>query len=245
MTDSNHGVTQHLAVLAEAFTPYKHLTASILSLAGEPPKLRVLPNAAPDMAEDIVCVPDDELPDAVAFLYSWGDKIPGDDVRAKAAAVAYVLQVESEVSFEEVLAPTRSGDVDPRIAEFTLSFAAKERSISLVRRLTVGALLLWGLESIADQASIIISELSTNAVRESPGEQIWIRVALQNGGALLECWDPSPRIPAATTLAEPEALEGRGLYIAQMLSNEQGVTQVPGTAGKIVWALCVPGEEPK
>jgi hypothetical protein len=97
----------------------------------------------------------------------------------------------------KIAPPKITAPQTPERAEFTLHLLAERASIILTRRLTERALKSWGLASIADMAVLVMSELCTNAARQTPDLPIWVRVSLQGGGALIECWDSSPELEEA------------------------------------------------
>jgi hypothetical protein len=125
----------------------------------------------------------------------------------------------------------------PDRVEFTIVLTADPSSVRLPRKLTEWALESWGLEHVAGKASLVMCELTTNAVRETPGAQIWARVTLQDDGVLLEAWDRSPALPAPPAPADGDAENGRGLWLVDLLSLKAGVEETPALGGKVVWSL--------
>src|SRR2546423_509609 len=93
--------------------------------------------------------------------------------------------------------------------------ASRRRWSSIARHL----LWEWGLNSLAVDTELLVSELVTNAVRATAGQQqAAIRLRLSSGGAsvLVEVWDAGSLPPAPKELAEdgmPDLDEegGRGL----------------------------------
>lgn len=91
-----------------------------------------------------------------------------------------------------------------------------------------------GHPELIDNATVIVSELVTNAIRAAPDEPI--RVALRADGdrQIIEVQDCSPVLPVLTP-ADLMAEGGRGLRVVAALAAELGCTPVAG--GKILWAV--------
>ncbi|GGU99050.1 hypothetical protein GCM10010182_14940 [Actinomadura cremea] len=121
--------------------------------------------------------------------------------------------------------------------EMRLSLLAVESSVVLARELVRYALANWRFgRTTVDDSVVVASEIVTNAVNAAFGCEIRIRVAVQAGSALFECWDPAPELPRART-AGPDDLGGRGLAIVAAYAKDAGVRPSATGVGKIVWAL--------
>ncbi|HEY3958177.1 MAG TPA: ATP-binding protein [Streptosporangiaceae bacterium] len=102
----------------------------------------------------------------------------------------------------------------------------------------------WGLAHLADDAVMIVSELTTNAYDASviwPDKPpITLRLRADDTRLLIEVWDHSPDDPApAHTQADSEV--GRGLMIVDALAARWGVER-HGRRVKAVWAeVKIPG----
>lgn len=98
----------------------------------------------------------------------------------------------------------------------------------------------WGLTAIIDEADLVISELTTNAVQASerlqehpPTIKLWL---LSDAVRLVVVvWDASLQLPQVTD-APPDALNGRGLQIVAELSDDWGWYGRSKMAGKCVWS---------
>jgi anti-sigma regulatory factor (Ser/Thr protein kinase) len=117
------------------------------------------------------------------------------------------------------------------------------------RRFTRVTLARWGLETLADDAEVIVGEFVTNAMRhagataadgESPAparadSRIGLRLFRRSGEVMCAVLDPSD---AAPVLKPPtyEAECGRGLQLVDALSDVWGWSPVVGH-GKAVWAI--------
>ncbi len=123
-------------------------------------------------------------------------------------------------------------------AEWT--FPDEPDAVRTARRAVRLRLRGWGLESLADLAALLVSELVTNALRHATGP-IGVRLIRPSGpGGVLrvEVSDPLPDPPRERT-ARPEDESGRGLQLVASSSRNWGTR--PGGTGKTVWfELAVP-----
>ena len=102
----------------------------------------------------------------------------------------------------------------------------------------------WGLDRLADDTELLVSELTTNALQASApvaDAAIGLWLASDCERAVILVWDPSPQPP---TPAKPgqDAEDGRGLLLVQALSFQWGwyfpaSTSPGGHVGKVVWAI--------
>jgi len=125
----------------------------------------------------------------------------------------------------------------------TPPFAAIKTSPGLARGHVRAALAGWGLGGFADDAGIIASELTANAVNASApvlaaGRMLVIRVCLVSDGDVLtvECWDQAPGVPVMRH-ANGDAETGRGLAIIDAITGGcWGCQPAIGQDGKCVYA---------
>lgn len=120
-------------------------------------------------------------------------------------------------------------DVEGRVETVLPASAA---SPSVARRFVAAGLRRWGVdESIVETATLLISEVVTNAVVHAASE---VRVALQRRGSSVRI-EVSDRGEGVPMLVPPdlERLDGRGLAIVDRLATAWGST--PRSAGKAVW----------
>ncbi|WP_435192570.1 ATP-binding protein [Streptomyces sp. NRRL F-5630] len=107
-------------------------------------------------------------------------------------------------------------------------------SAAPARRLVRLALAVWGLDALADAATLVVSELVANAVTHARGETIRVVVArLDARGAEIAVSDSSRARPVLRP-AGPEALGGRGLLLVETYAKKWGTESKPW--GKRVWA---------
>jgi anti-sigma regulatory factor (Ser/Thr protein kinase) len=99
----------------------------------------------------------------------------------------------------------------------------------------------WGLDSLSENAELVVSELVTNAVTATrgTGDVCPVRLWLLSDRArlLILVWDPCRHSPARIDPAEDEEC-GRGLLLVETVSKEWDWFATLHPAGKAVWALC-------
>ena len=93
----------------------------------------------------------------------------------------------------------------------------------------------WDLSRLSDDASLVLTELTTNAILHARGEavDIWLRADRQSLAIFVG--DSSPDMPVCGDALSDDDLFGRGLIIVESLAQHWGTYRVP--TGKIVWAL--------
>jgi anti-sigma regulatory factor (Ser/Thr protein kinase) len=112
----------------------------------------------------------------------------------------------------------------------------------------------WGYSHIVDDALLVTTELVTNAVNATPGQDIRLECRWGAEAVLIEVWDSNPEPPVPAPVVElslddldlPEAgfdtNGGRGLHIVQALATKWGhhfdpIDLATGRfPGKRVWA---------
>jgi anti-sigma regulatory factor (Ser/Thr protein kinase) len=131
----------------------------------------------------------------------------------------------------------------------TLTLAARPTAVPSARahaRTIVGE---WAMASMAEDVTLVVSELVANAVVASgdadrctpyPGAgagapTVHLRLWSDRRCIVVEVWDPSPRSPEARR-HDPDAENGRGLLLIEALSARWGWSSIPGRPGKVVWA---------
>jgi anti-sigma regulatory factor (Ser/Thr protein kinase) len=121
-----------------------------------------------------------------------------------------------------------------------LEFAALPTAPSCARLHTRAMLAEWALAIPGDDADLVVSELTTNAleasaeISESPAIiRLWL---LSDGNRLVVVvWDGSSRPPALTRAAVTHE-HGRGLQIVAAVSSDWGWYGRTDMGGKCVWA---------
>jgi hypothetical protein len=96
----------------------------------------------------------------------------------------------------------------------------------------------WNLASLADEAELIVSELTTNALQASmpltETQPIVVDLLASHEWLIVQVWDALPTAPDLRAYV-PDAEAGRGLQIVAVLSDRWGFYR-PQSGGKIVWA---------
>ena len=101
----------------------------------------------------------------------------------------------------------------------------------------------WGLNGLAADGELLVSELVTNAVKATAGRDeaaVRLRLSGDSSRVLIEVWDADPRAPAPKDLAEhgtpdPQEEGGRGLFLLAALSARWDWYPTREPAGKVVW----------
>ena len=124
-----------------------------------------------------------------------------------------------------------------------LELGAYEGAVPCARLHAKAVLWEWGLAGLGECAELVVSEIVTNAVQASrpliqPSVvRLWL--LSERRRVLILVWDGSPRPPMPLDQAAGEIDEGgRGLMLVGALSDRWSWYPVPGTGGKVVWALC-------
>jgi CheY-like chemotaxis protein/anti-sigma regulatory factor (Ser/Thr protein kinase) len=118
-------------------------------------------------------------------------------------------------------------------AKDTLELPRELTSVRLARRFVADRLRTWGLEALLDDALLVTSELTANAITHA-GSACRIRLALNDTALRIDVVDggegtPEPQPPSATEE------HGRGLHLVAAMTTAWGLEEVPGD-GKVVWA---------
>jgi len=113
-----------------------------------------------------------------------------------------------------------------------LSLQGVPASVPAARTFVRATLASWDLGWLSDSATVIVSELATNAVLHAQSSFV-VRLALDaEGGVRLEVIDGSARQPVPKRHSAG-ATTGRGLSIVDQLASAWGVEERPD--GKAVW----------
>ncbi|HEV8568816.1 MAG TPA: STAS domain-containing protein [Actinoplanes sp.] len=105
------------------------------------------------------------------------------------------------------------------------------------RNVATDACLRWELPDLVAPASLICSELVSNAV-DHAGTMMMLRLSLGNGYLLVAVRDGSPAEPVLAARL-PTASRGRGLHLVSAVAHRWGF--LPAHDGKVVWAsLLIP-----
>ena len=151
---------------------------------------------------------------------------------------------ENEASFDQICqchskvlgdaaVRTQAGH-DPAIdkLEATRWFSCDSRCLSGCRRFVLETLSSWGLEYLTDDATVVASELATNAVLH--GRTDFTVVLTWQGDVLrISVRDENQAMPVRAN-PSPTTITGRGLLLVDAISRRWGIEVESG--GKSVWA---------
>ncbi|MFJ2955684.1 ATP-binding protein [Streptomyces sp. NPDC087270] len=115
----------------------------------------------------------------------------------------------------------------------TLPCAAE--SAKIARRLIGAAVCAWGMEALADDGALVVTELVANAAQHTKSRLIRvviIRPALDT--VRIEVVDRSPTLPLALC-PETDDLRGHGLALVDDVTKQWGTERLPW--GKRVWGV--------
>lgn len=136
-------------------------------------------------------------------------------------------------------------------AEPIMPLMGTPSAVGQARTFTDTQIRKWNYPHILDSALLIVSELVTNAARQTPDEEIRLQLSRDDYGVIIAVWDADHELPAAKPMKEltlddldlsEEAFDdngGWGLHIVQAMSAKCGVTADPA-GGKWVWSRMHP-----
>jgi anti-sigma regulatory factor (Ser/Thr protein kinase) len=101
----------------------------------------------------------------------------------------------------------------------------------------------WGLNGLAADAELLVSELVTNAVKATAERRqaaVLLRLSSDSARVLVEVWDADPQPPVPKELGHdgtPDSQEegGRGLFLVATLGMRWNWYPTEEPAGKVVW----------
>lgn len=163
--------------------------------------------------------------------------VPEDQAWFEERTAGYVLkdqELDYLLDLLESLGRSRGDDVR------RLALPHDPEAAGRAREWVRTALRDWGLEHLADDALLVVSELVGNAVTHAASE-CEVSVSRGEGSVRIEVVDRGRGTP------EPQphddlAEGGRGLVLIGVLSSAWGVDDTPG--GKRVWAEIIPTDQP-
>lgn len=128
---------------------------------------------------------------------------------------------------------------DPR--ESILDLEACPSAVPCARLHARNVLGEWGMNVIASTVEIVVSELVTNAIRASQGQEhagvppVRLRLIAGRRAVRISVWDCDARMPKPQDV-DPEAESGRGLFLVDALCDGWGSYPLR-QGGKVVWAI--------
>ncbi len=139
------------------------------------------------------------------------------------------LQVRGDVD-SAVHEVTRDGVVVPMITDQLLPLSGAARH---ARDLATEACARWGLPELIGPASVVVTELVTNAA-EHAGTMMTLQLVRRSRYLHVAVRDGSARPPEARLPEENRLDRGRGLLLVDSLAADWG--WLPTRDGKVVWA---------
>lgn len=128
------------------------------------------------------------------------------------------------------------GSAGPNISE------CDARRVGMVRRMTAARLRFCGLPELVDDATLIVSELVTNAIGHSGGKNVTLTMSARDGFLRITVHDEMPGRPTVNT-AGGDAERGRGLFLVEHIVNAHGGAWGTYDEGATIWcSLALPGE---
>ena len=117
-------------------------------------------------------------------------------------------------------------------SEVSRRFTRGSHSPRLARQFVAETLASWDLSGLADDATLVVSELAANALTHA-GSDFTVGLARTNGRMRLRVGDSSAALPVPRD-AHPTDLGGRGLLLIREITTDFGHEAVEG--GKVIWA---------
>ncbi|QUQ64024.1 ATP-binding protein [Kutzneria sp. CA-103260] len=137
-------------------------------------------------------------------------------------------------TFPLVAEAVRALDGNPARQLATLELPLATGSPAAARRFVTDTLRKWQLDTVADDARLIVSELVENAIVHGRSAAK-LRLELRRGLLTLAVRDASGTPPPRPD-PDAAATDGRGVFIVQALSKAWG-TAPTWDGGKVVWAV--------
>ncbi|MET9931004.1 MULTISPECIES: ATP-binding protein [unclassified Streptomyces] len=124
---------------------------------------------------------------------------------------------------------------------YSQTLPREPRSAAVARRLVRTALTVWGLEPLIEDATLVITELVSNAVDHGRLPSIRVIVSRPSANVIrLGVVDRSKTVPTLRTDADEDRTRGRGLLLVGTLTDRWGTELYRW--GKQVWAELRQGE---
>ncbi len=123
--------------------------------------------------------------------------------------------------------------------EVRVALDADPRRVVDARRFTERALSAWGLADLCDVATLLVSELMTNAILHARSG-VLLNVRHDANAVRIQVCDSSP-LPPRVRHFRPDAGTGRGVRLLESLASTWGVAQ--NAHGKCVWFTLATGQD--
>ncbi|MFI6449162.1 ATP-binding protein [Kitasatospora sp. NPDC050543] len=112
----------------------------------------------------------------------------------------------------------------------------RPESAAAARRLVRDKLIEWGMDNLADDAQVIVSELATNAAKTGRQRRMCVTIRRHTPHTVrIAVRDGSRTLPVLIQSEDEDAESGRGLSLVNRLTHGRwGATPEP--LGKTTWA---------
>ncbi|WP_235991087.1 ATP-binding protein [Streptomyces ureilyticus] len=126
---------------------------------------------------------------------------------------------------------------DPAVESgFEVDFLPADNRTGQMRRITRAQLRHWDLTMLTDDATLVVSELVTNAIKHGKGRPVGLRVRRSAYELRIEVTDGTAT-PARLRSAGVADENGRGLFLVAAVAKEWGVSP----DGTMTWcSLAIP-----
>ncbi|UNM14997.1 ATP-binding protein [Streptomyces formicae] len=104
-----------------------------------------------------------------------------------------------------------------------------------MRRVTRERLTSCGLNCVADDATLVVSELITNAILHSGGRQIRLTLDLHDGVLHIRVHDGVPGLRPSEQVPSDDDEHGRGLALVQAIAHSRQGTWGISDGGATTW----------
>jgi DNA-binding NarL/FixJ family response regulator len=207
--------------------------AGAVRLAGaEQPDIVVLDLGLPDLAgHEVLSGIRRESPDSKVIVFSG---LEADDDAWIAQQVEGFVLKDGDVDFLVDLLETvvREPTTAETTAEATLDLPRSLASPGRARRFVAEKVAEWRLDTIRDDALLVVSELAANAITHA-GSACRIRLSLTPTTLRIDVIDTGSGTPEPQPPSRTEE-HGRGLHLVDALTRAWGLEMVD--EGKLVWA---------
>lgn len=116
------------------------------------------------------------------------------------------------------------------VRAFDCATTAETSSVPALRRLACRVVQEWHLpESVEEAVGLIVTELTSNAVRHSGSPDVALRITVADGRLVLHVQDFGRwRVPAPSEPVEEEACSGRGLDLVAAFAAHCEIVRTAG-----------------
>ncbi|MEU2718845.1 ATP-binding protein [Streptomyces sp. NPDC007205] len=114
---------------------------------------------------------------------------------------------------------------------------ADASQVAVMRSLTRTCLIDHGLDCILEDTALIVSELVTNAIQHSAGQEVTLTLDGLDGYLLIQVHDGMPKPPLAKSRPCNSQETGRGLWLVEAIANQRAGSWGASGDGSTTWCL--------